>query len=162
MKISEKITQNYEQKNKEITKILNPKKQYRINFLKVGKKNQIGVFDGKKAVVIGDYGFYGIYQAHTKLWIWASSIPGVDKSHISNIRKIKQSAHLFESDSDEKINFYYQLLTQDVIQIPNETLLVWISDLLLYLTDDMFCFTPINNEANTQFITLAKINEKYV
>ena len=162
MKISEKITQNYEQKNKEITKILNPKKQYRINFLKVGKKNQIGVFDGKKAVVIGDYGFYGIYQAHTKLWIWASSIPGVDKFHISNIRKIKQSAHLFESDSDEKINFYYQLLTQDVIQIPNEKLLVWISDLLLYLTDDMFCFTPINNEANTQFITLAKINEKYV
>jgi|LauGreDrversion4_2_1035121.scaffolds.fasta_scaffold83485_2 hypothetical protein len=162
MKISEKITQKYEQKNKEITKILNPKKQYRIDFLKVGKTNQIGVFDGKKPVVIGDYWFYGIYQSQTKLWIWASSIPGVDKRHLSNIRKIKQSAHLFESDSDEKINFYYQLLTQDVIQIPNEKLLVWISDLLLYLSDDMFCFTPINNEANTQFITLAKINEKYV
>ncbi len=162
MKISEKITQKYEQKNKEITKILNPKKQYRIDFLKVGKTNQIGVFDGKKAVVIGDYGFYGIYQSQTKLWIWASSIPGVDKKQIAKIRKIKQSAHLFEADTDEKISFYYQLLTQDVIQIPSEKLLVWISDLLLYLTDDMFCFTPTNNEGNTQFITLAKINEKYV
>ncbi len=162
MKISEKITQKYEQKNKEITKILNPKKQYRIDFLKVGKTNQVGVFDGKKAVVIGDYWFYGIYQSHTKLWIWASSIPGVDKRQIANIRKIKQSAHLFESDSDEKISFYYQLLTQDVIQIPNEKLLDWITNLLLYLTDDMFCFTPTNNEGNTQFITLAKINEKYV
>ena len=162
MKLSEKIIQKHEQKNKEITKILNPKKQFKIDFLKTGKNNQIGVFDGKKPIIIGDYNFYGIYQAHTKLWIWASSIPGVEKRHIRNINKLKQSSHLFEADSDDKINFYYQLLTQDVLQIPNEKLLVWISDLLIYLSDDMFCFTPSNNEGNTQFITLVKINEKYI
>jgi hypothetical protein len=162
MKLSEKIEKKNEQKNKEITKILNPKTQYKIDFLKTGKNKQIGIFKDKNPIIIGDYWFYGIYQPTTKLWIWASSIPGVDKSHIVNINKIKQSAHLFEADSDDKINFYYQLLTQDVVQIPNEKLLVWIKDLLLYLSDDLYCFTPTNNESNTQFITLSKINEKYI
>lgn len=162
MTLSNKIIKKNEEKNKEITKILNPKKQYRIDFLKTGKKNQVGIFDNKKIIVVGDYNFYGIYQSHTKLWIWASSIPGVNKSHIKNINKLKQSRHLFEADGDDKINFYYQLLTQDVVQIPNEKLLVWISDLLIYLSDDIYCFTPTNNEGNMQFITLSKINEKYV
>ena len=162
MKLLDKIIQKNEQKNKEISKILNSQKQYKINFSKTGSKNQIGVFDGTKPIIIGNYNFYGIYQASTKLWIWASSIPGVEKSHIKNINKIKQSSHLFEADSDDKINFYYQMLTQDVIQIPNEKLLGWITDLILYLSDDIFCFTPINNEGNMQFITISKINEKFI
>lgn len=162
MKLSDKIIEKYEQKNKEFIKILNSKKQYRIDFLKTGNQKHLGIFDGKKILLIGDYNFYGIYQSTTKLWIWASSIPGVDKSHIKNINKLKQSSHLFESDTDDKINFYYQLLTQDVVQITHEKLLVWISELILYLSDDIFCFTPTNNEGNTQFITLKKINEKYI
>jgi hypothetical protein len=162
MRLLEKIIQKNEQKNKEIIKILNPKKQYRIDFLKTGKNNQICVFDKETPVIIGDYNFYGIYQAHTKLWLWASSIPGVDKRHIKNINKMKHTNHLFEADNNDRINFYYQLLSQDVIQIQNEQLLVWISDLLIYLSDDIYCFTPINNDANTQFITLSKINEKYI
>ena len=103
-----------------------------------------------------------IFQPSTKLWVWASSIPGVDKKHIKNILKLKSFSHLFESEINPKFNFYYQLLTQDVIQIPNTELLGWISELLVYLSDDIFVFTPTNNEGNTQFITLSKINEKYV
>jgi hypothetical protein len=162
MKILDKINQNVEQKNKEITKILDPKKRYRIDFFKTGKNKMLGVFDGKKMVVSGDYNFYGIYQPYTKLWIWASSIPGVESKHIKNIRKLKSSDHLFESDSNPKSNFYYQLLTQDVLYITDDKMLDWVNELVLYLTGDVFYFNPVNSDENIQFITLAKIKEKYV
>ena len=162
MKILEKINQVVEQKNKEITKILDPKKKYRIDFFKNGKNKMLGIFDGKKMVVGGEYNFYGIYQPYTKLWIWASSIPGVESKHIKNIRKLKTSDHLFESDSDPKINFYYQLLTQDVLYITDDHMLDWINDLILYLTGDLFYFNPVNSEENVQFLTITKIKEKYV
>jgi hypothetical protein len=162
MSLLDKIIKKYEQKNKEITKILDPKKKYRIDFQKTGKKKQICIFENKKLVIVGDYNFYGIYQYQTKLWIWASSIPGIDNAHTKKINLIKKLNHLFESNNNERISFYYQLLTQDVIQIKDEKILEWIIDLIIYLSDDIFCFTPINNEGNLQFITLTKINEKYI
>jgi hypothetical protein len=162
MNLIKKIKQLNDEKNKSITKLLSPSKKYRIDFFKNGNKNQMGIFDGKKMIVAGDYNFYGIYQPYTKLWIWASSIPGVDKKHIKNIRKIKASNHLFEEDSDPKISFYYQLLTQDVILITNEKMLEWINELLLYLSNDFYHFNPVNSGENIQFITLTNIKEKYV
>lgn len=162
MSLLDKIIKKYEQKNKEITKILDPKKKYRIDFQKTGKKKQICIFENKKLVIVGDYNFYGIYQYQTKLWIWASSIPGIDNTHTKKINLIKKLNYLFESNNNKRISFYYQLLTQDVIQIKDEKILEWIIDLIIYLSDDIFCFTPINNEGNLQFITLTKINEKYI
>jgi hypothetical protein len=161
MSLLDKIIKKYEQKNKEIKKMLDPEKKYLIEFQKTGKK-QICIYENKKLIIVGDYTFYGIYQYQTKLWIWASSIPGVDKSNIKKINLIKKLNHLFESDNNEKINFYYQLLTQDVIQITDEKILEWIPELLIYLSDEIYCFTPINNEGNMQFITLKKVNEKYI
>jgi hypothetical protein len=162
MKLSDKIIKIYEKKNNEIIKILDPKKEYLINFQKTGKKKQICFTENKKLVIVGDYTFYGIYQHQTKLWIWASSIPGVDKSHIEKIKSIKKLSYLFESDNNKRISFYYQLLTQDVIQITDDKLLKWITELLIYLSNDIFCFQPINNDDNMQFITLTQINEKYI
>jgi hypothetical protein len=162
MKILEKINKVVEQKNKEITKILDPKKKYRIDFFKTGKNKMLGIFDGKKMVVGGEYNFYGIYQPYTKLWIWASSIPGVDTTHIKNIKKLKSSDHLFESTTDPKLNFYYQLLTQDVLYIIDDQMLDWINELILYLTGDLFYFNPVNSDENIQFLTLVKIKEKYL
>lgn len=162
MKILERINQVVKQKNKEITKILNPKKNYRIDFFKTNKNKMLGVFDGNKLIVSGEYNFYGIYQPYTKLWIWASSIPGVNLNHIKNIKKLKTSDYLFESDDDPKLNFYYQLLTQDVLYITNDQMLDWINELILYLTDDLFYFNPINSAENIQFLTLVKIKEKYI
>ncbi len=162
MKILEKINQVVEQKNKEITKILNPQKKYRINFFKTGKNKMLGIFDGKKMIIGGEYNFYGIYQPYTKLWIWASSIPGVDIMHIKNIKKLKSSDHLFQSESDPKLNFYYQLLTQDVLYITDDQMLDWINELILYLTGDLFYFNPANSDENIQFLTLVKIKEKYI
>ena len=162
MKLLDKIKQINNKKNKDITKMLNSSIKYRIDFFKNGKKNQMGVFDNKKIIIAGDYNFYGIYQPYTKLWIWASSIPGVDKKHIKNIQKIKSSNYLFEEDTDSKISFYYQLLTQDVILITNEQMLEWINELLLYLSNDLYYFNPVNSDENIQFITLVNIKEKYV
>jgi len=162
MKLIDKIKQLNDDKNKDITKILNSSKKYRIDFFKNGKKNQMGIFDNKKLIIAGDYNFYGIYQPYTKLWIWASSIPGIDKKHIKNIQKMKASNYLFEEDSNPKILFYYQLLTQDVILITNEQMLKWINELLLYLSNDLYYFNPTNSDENIQFITLVNTKEKYI
>ena len=159
MKLIEKIKEYNSKQTKEIHKILNPKDKYKINFIKKGKTKQMAVLKDDKPVIIGDYNFYGIYQPDMQLWVWASSIPGVDRKHLQNIRKLKKSDHMFESDSD--MNFYYTLLTQDVILIEDETMLDKLNHLLLYLSGDMYYFNPVNSEENIQFITLAKINEKY-
>ena len=162
MDLLDKISKKNKEKKKLTTELLDLKKKYEIDFIKVGKKNKLVLLDGKKQVLIGNYNFYGIFQKKTNLWIWASSIPGVDKDHIKNINKIKQLHYLFENDNHDLINFYYQLLTQDVIHITNNNLLNAIIELILYLTDDLMCFTPLNNESNMQFITISKINEKYI
>lgn len=162
MKVLEKIKQVVEQKNKEITKILDSKKKYRIDFFKTGKNKMLGIFDEKKMIIGGEYNFYGIYQPYTKLWIWASSIPGVDIRHIKHIKKLKSSEHLFESDSNEKMNFYYQLLTQDVLFITDDKMIDWINELILFLSEDLYYFNPVNSDGNMQFLTLVKIKEKYI
>ena len=37
-----------------------------------------------------------------------------------------------------------------------------INELLLYLTNDIFYFNPINSESNIQFLTLVNIKQKYI
>ncbi len=162
MKIIDKINQINQQKNKEIENILDFTKKYRIDFIKNGKNNLLAVYDNKKMIITGDYNFYGVYQPYTKLWIWASSIPGVDIKHIKQIQKLKASNYLFEANSDPKISFYYQLLTQDVLLITNDKMLDWINQLILYLSNDMFYFNPVNSDENIQFITLTNVKEKYI
>ena len=162
MKIIDKIKQTNLNKIKSINKILNPKKKYKINFAKNEKEKTMEIYDNNKLIISGSYNFYGIYQPYTKLWIWASSIPGISRKDIKNVNTIKLSHHLFESDDNTKINFYYQLLTQDTLMITNEIMLEWINELLIYLSDDLFYFNPINSDSNVQFLTLIKIKEKYV
>lgn len=161
MKILEKIKQNSNQKQKEIFKILNSKIDYVLRFNK--EETLLELYDDKdKKILAGNYQFYGIYQPSTKLWIWASSIPNVKKDTIKFINKLRLADHLFESDSNEKSDFYYQLLTQDTLLLKNEEKLSWINDLLIYLSDDLYYFNPSNSEGNIQFIGLSKITQKYI
>lgn len=162
MKILNKIKKFNDNKNNEIIKYLNPKKIYNIDFLKKGSTNQMIINDTKNKILVGNYNFYGIYQPNTKLWIWATSIPGIDLKYNKNIKYIKSFSHLFEANNDVKNNFYYQLLTQDVLQLSDEKMIKWINELILYLSDDMYIFNPVNSESNIQFITLSKIKEKYI
>ena len=166
MKILKKIKNVNNVKNKEIKKLINSKIEYNIEFLKSKKKandrRKIGIFKDNKMIVSGDYNFYGIFQPSTNIWIWASSIPGIDIRMIKNIQKLRSFSHLFDSDSDPIITFYYQLLTQDMMYITDMKMLNYINELILYLTDDMYYFNPTNSESFIQFITLVNIKEKYI
>lgn len=161
MKILIKIKKLFKKKLKTINKIINFEKEYIINFLKTGKHRQMCLYDNDKLIIKGDYNFYGIYQPYTKLWIWASQIPGTDKKHINNIVKIKEFNYLFEASNDIKMMFYYQLLTQDAILISDDNMLQWINELILYLSNDIYFFNPINTDNNVQYLTFANIKEKY-
>jgi hypothetical protein len=163
MNILEKINKTADNKKKDIMKILELKK-YNIGFYKNNKPREkmLEIYDNNQLILRGEYNFYGIYQQTTKLWIWASSIPGVELRHIKNINKLKESNYLFESDENVKTNFYYQLLTQDVLYITNELMLEWINELILYLSNDIYYFNPENSEQNIQFITLMNIREKFI
>jgi hypothetical protein len=162
MKINDKIKQFNQEKNSSITKLLDKKIKYRIDFIADGKKKYMGIFNNNKLAIVGNYNFFGIFQPSTKLWIWASSIPGVNINHIKNINKLRTFSYLFESDSNAQSNFYYQLLTQDVVQISNNKMLNWINELILYLSNDIYYFNPFNSDGNMQFLTLSSIREKYI
>jgi len=160
--IIKQIEDNYIKKTKYINNIIDNNKKYKIDFFKSGKNKLLGILYNNKLLIAGNYNFYGIYQINTNLWIWASSIPGVDLKHVQNINKIKNLSHLFENYNDPQANFYYQLLTQDVLLISNDTMLEWINKLLVYLSDDIYHFNPINSEQNIQFINISSIKEKYI
>jgi hypothetical protein len=160
-----KILDKIKEKNKNkdsVLKKLDPKKKYKIGFYKNGNSKLMGIYSDKNLLIGGTYNFYGIYQPNTKLWIWASSIPGVDIRTIKYINHIKSFDHLFEKDSNPINNFYYQLLTQDVLYIDNEKMIDHINQLLLYLSNDLYYFNPINSDMNVQFLTLSKIKEKFI
>ena len=162
MKLLDKIKNINDKKNNDMIKYLNPKKKYHLEFIKKNSSRQLSINDESKKIIVGDYNFYGIYQPYTKLWIWATSIPGIDLKYNKNIKHLKSFSHLFESNDDIKINFYYQLLTQDVLLLTDEKMTKWINELILYLSNDLYIFNPVNSESNIQFITLNNIKEKYI
>jgi hypothetical protein len=157
-----KISDYIKVKNKYISNIINLKKKYKISFSRKNKNKLLELYDdNNNKILTGKYHFYGIYQKSTKLWIWASSIPGIDRIYIDAIDKIKSYSYMFESSDDTRMNFYYQLLTQDVIYISDINLLTWINELLIYLYKDLIYFNPTNSQGNIQFIGLTNIIEKY-
>ena len=158
IKINKLIIEKYNY----ISKILNQNYNYNINFINYDNNKLLGIYENKKLLLAGNYNFFGIYKKNYNLWIWASSIPGIDKNQITNINKIKSFNYLFESSNDDRSNFYYQLLTQDILIIKNKDQISWINELLLYLSNDIYYFNPINSESNIQFLTLKNIKEKYI
>ena len=161
MNILKKINDYNNKKMIEINKKLNIKKNYNINFNK-DKKQNIIISEGKKKILVGKYIFLGIYQPDSKLWIWASSIPGVNQNHIKLINDIKNKNYLFENDDNPDVLFIYQLLSNDVIQLPDIRKFELINKTLNYLSDSIILFNPINQIGNTQFIGLQNIIEEYI
>lgn len=160
--IIKKIEEVIINKHKYIKNILDSKKNYQITFFKKNETKHMGLYDSNNLIISGKYHFYGIYQPSTRLWIWGSSIPGIDINNIKNIKKIKTLNYLFESDNNPKVNFYYQLLSEDVILIPDIKMLDWINELLLYLSNDLYFFNPKNSDGNIQFLTLVNIIDKNI
>ena len=161
-KIINKITKIIKQKKKIMNKILDINNEYKIKILSNDKYNLLGIYDNNnKLLISGKYNFYGIYNTNNKIWVWGSSIPGIEQNIIKNINQIKSFSYLFENENDNISNFYYQLLTQDIIYISDTKLLNWINELLLYISQDIMYFNPTNSENNIQFIGLNKIIEKF-
>ena len=156
--MKKKIKNNNQEKYKKIIKIINPKKKYLLKFIENNKKKLLGFYLNNKLIIAGEYTFYGIYQPTTKLWIWTTSIPGINIININKINKIKKMNYLFENNED--MLFYYQLLTNDVLYIEDNNQLDLINDLLLYLSDDLYYFNPVNSMGNIQFLTLVNIKQK--
>lgn len=154
-----KISKYVKNKTEKINKILLNNNKYKIDFL---ENKFMGIYINKKLLIAGEYMFFGIYQTSRKLWIWASSIPGINIKTIKSIRKIKKYNYLFENESSEKNNFYYQFLTQDVLFITDIKMLQWINELLLFLSNGEYYFNPSNTDLNIQFLFLLNIKEKYI
>jgi hypothetical protein len=163
MDILNKLEKYYNNKYKEISKLLNLEINYNIEFIKTeSKKTLLGFYHNNKLLFNGKFTFYGIYQKERQIWIWASSIPGINSEQINKINKIKSFNYLFQNSYNIIINFYYQLLTQDIILITDIKQLEWINRLLIYLNNDIFYFNPVYQNDNIQFIGLSKIIEKYI
>lgn len=143
-----------------MNKKLNIKKKYNITFDK-SKDIIILSLDNNK-VLVGNYIFFGIYQNDTKLWIWSSSIPGVNKKQIKIINNIRNKSYLFEADDNSDFIFIYQLLTNDVILIPDVKYITLINKTLNFLSDSLMIFNPVNKNNNIQFIALNTIIEEYL
>jgi hypothetical protein len=156
-KLLDKINKSYEKKVKNF-ELSSSYKELTIKILSK-KENKIGIFKKDKLLLVGEFNFYGIYQPNTNLFIWGNSIPGVSRNIIKNINQIKNANYLFESDNNKDISLYYQLLTQDILLIPEENIRD-INKLLLYLSENIMIFNPIFDN-NIQFIGLSKIVEKY-
>lgn len=159
--ILKKILIYNEEKNKYLSKIINLKIKYKIKFIDYKDYKIIELYNNNNKILVGKYYFYGIYQKINKIWIWGTSIPGLDRKNMKNINKIRGFDYLFEEDNNEKINFYYQLLTQDMLYIADIKLLKLINELLIYLSNDLHCFNPINVDGNIYFISLYKIKELF-
>ena len=162
MNIIDKINQTNKIKTKEINKLLNKKNKYIIKFDTKNNNKLVSLIHNNNKIISGPYNIYGLYQKSTKLFLWASIIPNSSKTIIQNVDKIKSFNYLFEKLEDKKSVFYYQLLTQDTILIKDFQMLDWINQLLIYLSDDVYYFNPLNNDNDIEFITLQTIKEKFV
>ena len=158
MEIINNINKYKNQKNKEISKILNIKNNYNIQF----DKDIVLISDHENnKLLTSEYIFFGIYQTSNKLWVWSSSIPGVNKKQIEIVNNIKNKSVIFENDDNKEILLYYQLLTNDVLNINDIKQLEKINDVLLYLSNSLVILKPLNSLGNVQYIGLTKIKTKY-
>ena len=159
MNILEKIEINKNNKNNKINKILDPNINYTITF---ANDELILLDDNNNKILVSEYIFYGIYQNDKKFWVWSNSIPGISKNQLKKIREIKNKSYLFENDILPDIQFIFQYLNIDILEINDKKYLDIINDVLLYLTDSLVILNPINKYGNIQYIGITKIKEKYI
>ncbi len=158
MNILKKIEINKKNKNKEINKILNNKSTYTIKF---ENDELILLDDNDKKILVSEYIFFGIYQNEKKFWVWSNSIPGISKKQLKILKDIKNKSYIFEDESNEDVQFIYQFLNTDILEVTDKKKLDLINDVLLFLTESKTILNPINKYGNIQYIGITKIKEQY-
>ena len=158
--MNKKINKNYNIKFNKISKYFNPNKEYTMEFL---DDETIIFLNKQKKIIKAKYKFYGLIKDNQM--IWSSSVPLV-KMKIKNIVKdIRKKKDLFYQDyvntQNEDSYFFYSVLDNDMTLINDNDMIEKINKLILYLSDDLFIFNPINSKQAIQLITLDKILEIY-
>ena len=164
MSLEKEINKNYYKKFTEINKIFNLDENYTIVF----KNDNIIQFenaDTKEIILECEYNFWGIIKPDYTL-VWANSIPLVFKEFKKNTKKLLEKKNIFKNEyektSNENIYFYYSILDSNMSLLPGEDFIDKVNFLILYLTDDLFIFNPVNSKNNIQLITIKKILKKYI
>ena len=164
MSLEKEINKNYFKKFNNINKIFNLDENYTIIF----KNDNIIQFenvDTKEIILECEYNFWGIIKPDYTL-VWASSIPLVFKQFKKNTKQLLEKKNIFkkeyEKTSNENIYFYYSILDSNMSLLPGEDYIDKVNFLILYLTDDLFIFNPVNSKNNIQLITIKKILKKYI
>ena len=158
MDIIKKIETNKKNKNNEINKILNININYTITF---EDDKLILLDDTGKKILVSDFIFFGIYQNDKKYWVWSNSIPGISKKQIKIMKDIKNKSYLFENEKNKNVQFIYQFLNTDILEIIDKNKLELINDALLLISDAKVILNPINKYGNIQYIGITNILEKY-
>ena len=158
MDIIKKIETNKKNKINEINKILNININYTITF---EDDKLILLDDSGKKILVSDFIFFGIYQNDKKYWVWSNSIPGISKKQIKIIKDIKNKSYLFENEKNKNVQFIYQFLNTDMLEIIDKNKLELINDTLLLISDAKVILNPINKYGNIQYIGITNILEKY-
>jgi len=163
MNLLTKISKNSKKKFKEIQKTIDIRKNYKITFDKINNQKKIFFIENKNIKLIGDYHFYGIYNTQTKLWSWANVLPNVGIDTIKYIDELRTKGYLFEkmATNNQTTQFFYQFLTNDSFLIPDSKYLALVTDVLLYITDEMYIFEQPNNSNEIFFYGLTKISELF-
>ena len=157
-----KILLNSRSKLEKFKKILgNPKKKYTINYTKKNNKLIVEVSIAKKIILSAECVLLGYYDAKSNLWLWGTQVVA-DKNLNKTIKKIKSYDYLFEADDNPLSNFFYQVLTQDIIKIYDIKELVLINYLLLYLTDYLYYYDVKTKSGDFECIFFKKIIKYYV
>lgn len=158
MDILKKLENNKITKNKDINKLLDINIDYTISF----DNNKLILLDNNNnKVLVGNFIFFGIYQSNNKFWIWSNSIPGLSKTQINNILDIKDKAYIFENNNNKDVEFIYQYLNTDILEIHKSSKLTLIKDVLLFISNAKVIFNPLNKYGNVQYIGLTDIIETY-
>lgn len=164
MSLEKEIIKTFNKKFKEINKIFNVNEDYTIIF----KDNNIIQFENNetnKILIECEYNFWGIIRPDNSL-VWANAIPLVFKKFKKNTIKLLEKKKVFKKEFEETgskdLYFYYSILDNNISLIPNDDFIEKIYNLILYLSDDLFIFRPVNSKNNIQLITISKILKKYV
>lgn len=157
--MEKKINNNFTKKFNHISKYFNPKKNYTIEIL--DERTLLILYKNKK-IMKASYNFYGIIKNNNM--IWNTSIPLIKESLKKKVRKIKKNKDIFYKDYIETQNelsyLYYSILDNDMTFV-NDNMIDNINKMILYLTDDLFIFNPINSKNSIQLITIDKILELF-
>tara|TARA_B100001093_G_C26781987_1_gene995023 strand:+ start:1147 stop:1698 length:552 start_codon:yes stop_codon:yes gene_type:complete len=129
------------------------------------KYNVLEFYENDKLLFSVKGRFHGIIKTSGDfdVFYWNNIIPGVDKRYVDTVLKMKNKyKDLFSDSNDKRSIFYHQLLNSEQMLIDTKVGFdkVALVKLLLYISGDYYCITPLVGD-NFQIFTLSKTDGNY-